>query len=901
LVRRRGKWFIEPNWEKNVRVPEGILSLLNRKLKRLSNDQMLMAGTAAVLGRSFYDQEIIDLSPVEKGRDTIKQLIGVDIFARQMFGQDEKIYFRHGQLRRAAYDSLSESDRREMHIRVAGYYANRNESNEFLGRHHALGGDDEKGYQHLSLSAQAALRVLAFRQAADLYAASLKCAEALVHSPKKSQRLYKMHLGRGLALNFISPRAAKESLEEAVSIAQSGDNGGSDFAEAAVAAGRNSLDLGESDRALELLQKGLSAAESAADDRLQGEAKVGLGFVYDKVGRLDDAEESYLEALDLFAGIDYPEGSCRVLNYLGIAHKRRGDLAGAEDFYRRALDICLKKNFKWAAMNLYGNLGNLYSAKGQTEEAGEHYTRSLEISRQISDRRTESINLLNIGHALNQTGDLEAAENKFFEALDKQRALGDRGSEAITLNNLGFLYFRKGEIRSSIDHYEKGLKLSLLINQPRIELANRIGITEDLTAIADFHKADEAADVAVALAEKLNDAEQLATILPVQIETKYEIGDMTGALDSIKKFLNLPMGIGEPRQRIKALLISECFKNEAEPDHQIIEKQIDDLLESNPSISAIITRFRAQFALREAKIANPEIWIARLDEAIRKSNEYLQHSETVRLMALKIKFLAMTEDSFEIARQRDVLGARIAKLTLGLDERYIRNLNRYLGNLSVKQKGGDPMVGKVSREERLEVLFRVARTINTIRESDPLLNKIMDLALETLSAERGFMMLHSQEEGKNPDSEMLEPVVARNLAQKDIFAETTISRSSAMDVARTGKPLLLSRSDENIPSRQSVVDFKISSLLCVPLAVKGRVLGIVYIDSRSGTIFTDEDLEFMVSFADLAAIAIENARLSEKLERKQLISKSRSNQFGDSAASSGAHPRCNEYLEWQNR
>lgn len=175
--------------------------------------------------------------------------------------------------------------------------------------------------------------------------------------------------------------------------------------------------------------------------------------------------------------------------------------------------------------------------------------------------------------------------------------------------------------------------------------------------------------------------------------------------------------------------------------------------------------------------------------------------------------------------------------------------------------------GKVNREERLEVLFRVARTINTIRESDPLLNKIMDLALETLGGERGFIMLFTSR-GPDIGEQTLEPVIARNLDRKDILGEKTISRSSALEVARTAKPLLLSRTDEDVAGRQSVVDFRISSILCAPLAVKGGILGIVYIDSRSGAIFSEEDLDFLSSFADLAAIAIENARLTEKLEEK---------------------------------
>ena len=255
------------------------MALLSRKLKRLTRDQMLMTGMAAVLDRPFYDREIVDLTPVEEGRSVIDQLIEEGIFTRHIFGRDEKIYFRHGQLRRAAYDNMSESIRGEMHCRIAGYYASKNESDEFLGRHYALAGDNEKWYLHLFASAQAAMKILAFKQAADLYAAALKCVEASADSPQKRYRLYKTHLGLGQALSFISPRAARKALKEAVAIAESGSLRGSDFAEATLAAGRNYLDLGGSDRALELLRAGLSAAEMEGDRKLQGEGKVGLGFV----------------------------------------------------------------------------------------------------------------------------------------------------------------------------------------------------------------------------------------------------------------------------------------------------------------------------------------------------------------------------------------------------------------------------------------------------------------------------------------------------------------------------------------------------------------------------------------------------------------------------------------------
>jgi len=44
-------------------------------------------------------------------------------------------------------------------------------------------------------------------------------------------------------------------------------------------------------------------------------------------------------------------------------------------------------------------------------------------------------------------------------------------------------------------------------------------------------------------------------------------------------------------------------------------------------------------------------------------------------------------------------------------------------------------------QEVLQALSRISQTINTLQEIDPLLEKIMDIAVETVGAERGFLLL----------------------------------------------------------------------------------------------------------------------------------------------------------------
>lgn len=72
------------------------------------------------------------------------------------------------------------------------------------------------------------------------------------------------------------------------------------------------------------------------------------------------------------------------------------------------------------------------------------------------------------------------------------------------------------------------------------------------------------------------------------------------------------------------------------------------------------------------------------------------------------------------------------------------------------------------------------------------------------------------------------------------------------------------------------VDFITRSLVCVPMRVKGRVIGVVQLlNKRDGQEFTEQDVQLLSTLASQAGIAIENARLyrSLKQERDRLLSK----------------------------
>ena len=99
-----------------------------------------------------------------------------------------------------------------------------------------------------------------------------------------------------------------------------------------------------------------------------------------------------------------------------------------------------------------------------------------------------------------------------------------------------------------------------------------------------------------------------------------------------------------------------------------------------------------------------------------------------------------------------------------------------------------------------------------------------------------------------------------------------LSRGIIRRVIETNEPVLSIDAliDERLNQYQSVMDYNIRSVLCVPLFhVKEGVMGALYVDHRGiGNAFSEADQTFLQAFANLVGVALVNARMYEQLEDK---------------------------------
>ena len=167
----------------------------------------------------------------------------------------------------------------------------------------------------------------------------------------------------------------------------------------------------------------------------------------------------------------------------------------------------------------------------------------------------------------------------------------------------------------------------------------------------------------------------------------------------------------------------------------------------------------------------------------------------------------------------------------------------------------DPKAGHEGAK-RLQALFEISQVLEESQDFAEVLAQIMDKAIAIMGAERGFLML------ANRDSGELEVHVARD-RQGDIVGveRETVSRSLMQRVMDSGRAVLVMDAQGEELGTKSVLAHSIHSALCAPMASRGVVAGVLYVDhQRRPSAFTQQDLAFFTTFAVQAKAAIDASR-----------------------------------------
>jgi Nif-specific regulatory protein len=173
----------------------------------------------------------------------------------------------------------------------------------------------------------------------------------------------------------------------------------------------------------------------------------------------------------------------------------------------------------------------------------------------------------------------------------------------------------------------------------------------------------------------------------------------------------------------------------------------------------------------------------------------------------------------------------------------------------------------------LSALMKISTTINAIRGVEKLQKTLLDLLFEVVPAKRGVVLL--VEHGANPDEAEFSSVFGLDREQGP-DASIKVSSKVTKWVLKHQESILITNPAEatTFASSDSLISDEPVSVMCVPLIMLDRTLGVIYLDTTEpNTLFDQDHLQLVSAISAITAVAIENARHIEWLvsENQRLI------------------------------
>ena len=176
-------------------------------------------------------------------------------------------------------------------------------------------------------------------------------------------------------------------------------------------------------------------------------------------------------------------------------------------------------------------------------------------------------------------------------------------------------------------------------------------------------------------------------------------------------------------------------------------------------------------------------------------------------------------------------------------------------------------------------LYEFSERLIHQRDLGELLDALMDAVVEITNADKGFLVLL--------EGDTIDVKVARNLNKENIAdAVTQLSDSIVAKVIRTRRPVIVSDAmrDDEFAAAKSVMQLKVSSVICVPLLDKGRLIGLIYVGNDSiRDLFQADTLRVLTVFSAQASLIVANALLLNELrvDNKRLHERLEQFRFGE--------------------
>lgn len=561
-----------------------------------------------------------------------------------------------------------------------------------------------------------------------------------------------------------------------------------------------------------------------------------IGLLEFDLGAFDKAVQYFERAVKMARSLGHEALLWSPIHNIGRAVRDKGERRRGLGIQEDAVRLAEDAGNLFGVATVHNSLGAGWILLGRLDKARHHLDRALQVARRIHDRVIEAMVQNNTAHALAMGGLLDEAEASFEESLRIRRELRDARGLAVVHLTRAEQRLRKGRGDGARGDLAAARRLLEKVSAPLLSVEAEL-LTARVALFDDQPEPALAAALAGLAAAKEHDLEKEAVV--ARTLAAQAGGDDLSTLDvaSMERGPWLAEALFVRGAQSLADGRTADGESDLEQGLTILGETPDGWVE----LQGLLTRLALDVDSLHSILAADDPDIVLAGESLSRARHDLQRAEG----------LAPVFGSDGTVETVAELSARLQTMDTG-DE-------------------GERLSVLAGRMRDLERLVEINKLLTDERDTQRLLDLIVDSAIELTGASRGFLILI---EGRAEEFR-----AARNIDESTIAdPQFQVSHSVAQQVVRSGDALLTANAidDERISSAASISELKLLSILCVPLVHGGRVRGAIYLDHPQVVgRFTQAHLETSTRLGEQAAIALENARLSEGLEasNKELLSK----------------------------
>jgi signal transduction histidine kinase/DNA-binding response OmpR family regulator len=212
--------------------------------------------------------------------------------------------------------------------------------------------------------------------------------------------------------------------------------------------------------------------------------------------------------------------------------------------------------------------------------------------------------------------------------------------------------------------------------------------------------------------------------------------------------------------------------------------------------------------------------------------------------------------------------ASLLSLPLKQDEGVIGAFNVYLPSKKLPGKRKIEILSTIANElatamesarlraRDLLALYEVDRTLRAEPNLEKLLRHILRKTIEACEADSGAISLYNEE------TKLLTTLVAQGLPEALGNARFRVGEGLAGWVAQMKRPIVVNDVRSNPRWKPLIAEeYEFGSVICVPMVLRGELVGVIHLWRRLPKPFSGRDLNFLSTIASQAALAVRNAQL----------------------------------------